>query len=83
MTTFYADLRVYRLPDHHYATLSVEVPARSIEDTVAVLQAWAAGLSVESRVDHQLTESISASKRRGTEYRTLREAAKELKNLLF
>lgn len=75
MTTFFADVRVYRLPDHHYAIVSVEFGADSLVDGVRVLQAWQAGLRVHPNFDSGMEESIYGTKRRNVDYYTLREAS--------
>lgn len=83
MTTIYADVRVYRFPDHNYWTLSIEVPAVDLAGAVLMLNAWSAGLHIESQLDTVHIESLTTSKRRGVEYHTLREAAVHLRNNHF
>lgn len=82
MTLFYADLRIYRQPDLHYLTVSVEVPAADMAAALALLQAWNAGLAVHSRIDTLNEESIYSSRRRNVEYLTFREAAIRLRPFL-
>lgn len=78
MTTFFAELRVYRFPDHHFDTIALELPAASIEEAVAALNFFFAGLKANERFDHAVTESIGKSKRRGEIYITPAEAATRL-----
>lgn len=78
MTLFFAEIRAYRLPNHHYVTLGVEVPAPDLAASVQVLAAWKAGLAANEFYDSSMEESISASRRRGVKYLTLKEAAIKL-----
>lgn len=86
MTTFYADLRVYtalRLSRDEPAAVSVEIPARDIEQALALLMAWKAGLSVSAKYDTAMEESLAAKPTRGRTYLTLREASQHLRNNVF
>lgn len=83
MTTFYAEVRIYANPKHEPADLSIEVPAADIQTALAVLMAWKAGLAVHPRFDTAMEESLAASKTRGRQYLTLREAAAFLRNNVF
>lgn len=78
--SFFADVRVYRRPDHHYEIVNVEVPAPDLPTALSVLQAWIAGLASNPAFDTAFEESLYATKRRGSEYMTLREAAQRLQN---
>ena len=83
MTCFFADLRIFVNPRHEAQTISVEVPAADIQTAVHMLMAWKAGLSANPRFDTAMEESLSATKRRGVNYLTLREAANHLRNNVF
>ncbi len=75
MTVFFADVRIYRLPDHHFETLSVEVPADDLQMAARILQAWQAGLRVHPAFDAGMEESLYSTRRRGATYHTLREGS--------
>ena len=85
MTTFYADVRIYKA--HRLSTddnlIAVEIPGPDIHAALAQLMAWKAGLAANPRFDTAMEESISAAKRRGVTYMTLREAASHLRNNVF
>lgn len=78
MATFFAELRVYRHPDHHFDTIALEIPAATIEEAVGSLNCYFAGLRANSNFDHAVTESVGKAKRRGETYLTMAEAAKRL-----
>lgn len=83
MTTFFADVRIYKSPKHEPEILSVEVPALDMQAAVHMLMAWKAGLSVHPRFDTAMEESLQATKLRGRNYLTLREASLHLRNNVF
>ncbi len=75
MTTFFADLRIYRQSDQHYNTYSVEVPAPDLVTAVQQLLAFKAGLAVHPNFETASEESLYGTKRRGVTYLTMRETA--------
>lgn len=83
MTCFFAEIRIFVNPKHEAETLAVEVPAQDISQALGMLMAWKAGLSANPRFDTAMEESLSAAKRRGVSYLTLREAATHLRNNVF
>jgi hypothetical protein len=83
MTTFFADVRIFTSPKHEATTISVEVPAADLHSAVQMLMAWKAGLTASPRFDTAMEESLSASRTRGRNYLTLREAAQHLRNNVF
>jgi hypothetical protein len=83
MTTFFADLRVYANPKHEDTTVSVEVPAADLPQALAILMAFKAGLSAHPDFDTAMEESLAASKTRGRQYLTMREAASFLRDTVF
>jgi len=82
MTTFFADLRVSRNSDQNYWTVAVEVPAPDLQQAVQMLMAFKAGLSVNPNYDSAGEEAIYSSKRRATNYLTMRESAQLLKDFM-
>ncbi len=83
MTTFFADLRVYRNSDQHYSTISVEVPAPDLVTAVQQLLAFKSGLAVHPNFEMAMEESLYGARRRTATYLTMREAAKQLQRELF
>jgi hypothetical protein len=83
MTTFFAEVRIFVNPKHEAETLCVEVPAPDLQQALALLMAWKAGLAANPRFDTAMEESLSAAKRRGASYLTMREAAAHLRNNVF
>ena len=83
MTTFYADINIYVNPKHEATSISVEIPADDLHHALQVLMAWKAGLSANPRFDTAMEESLAASRTRGRNYLTLREAAAHLRNNVF
>lgn len=82
MTTFYAELRVYRNPDHHYWTPSIKLDAPDLVGAVIILKAWASGLRATGAIDTVIIEGVSSSKSRGSIYQSLDEAADTLVDFL-
>lgn len=83
MTTFFADLRVYANPKHEETTVSVEIAADDIHQALGMLMAFKAGLSAHPGFDTAMEESLAASKTRGRQYLTMREAASFLRDNVF
>ena len=83
MTTFFADLRVYANPKHEETFVSVEVPAPDLQQALALLMAFKAGLSAHPGFDTAMEESLAAKPTRGRNYLTMREAAQHLRNNVF
>lgn len=84
MTTFFATLRIAHAYDKgEPLSLNVEVPAQDLPQAVHMLMAFKAGLAVHPRYVAGSEESLSATKTRGHQYRTLREAANYLRDSVF
>lgn len=82
MTIFFADLRVYRNPDHHYWTPSVSLDAPDLVGAVIILKAWGSGLRATGVIDTVIIEGVSSNKSRGSIYQSLDEAAAALVDFL-
>lgn len=84
MTIFFADVRItLDAQSENFHIVGLELGAADMPQALALLMAWKAGLAIHPRFDALMEESLSSTKKRGTNYMTLREASRWLRDNVF